>query len=94
MKARVIETGEIVEVKRLYPTIYSRLDKNNKIAEEYYDDEIELIDKPKKVSINKVCEWLIENMYDYYDGDIEFAIASGFVKRDEFIENFIKAMEK
>ena len=94
MKARVIETGEIVEVKRLYPTIYSRLDENHRIAEEYCDDEIELIDKPKMVSIQKVCEWLIENMDNYYDGDSEFAIASGFIKRDEFIENFIKAMEK
>lgn len=94
MKARVIETGEIVEVKRLYPTVYSRLDKNNKIAEEYYDDEIELIDKPKKVSINKVCEWLIENMHDYFNGDSEFAVTNDFITCDEFIENFKKAMEE
>jgi len=94
MKARVIETGEIVEVKRLYPTVYSRLDKNGKIAEEYYDDEIELIDKPKKVSIDKVCEWLIENMHDYFDGNSEFAVAIDFITCDKFVEKFKKAMEE
>lgn len=94
MKARVIETGEIVEVKRLYPTVYSRLDKNNKIAEEYYDDEIELIDKPKKVSIQKVCKWLENNMHDYFNGDSEFAVTNDFITCDEFIENFKKAMEE
>ena len=93
MKARVIETGEIVEVKRLYPTVYSRLDENHRIAEEYCDDEIELIDKPKMVSINKVCEWLIENMHDYFNGDSEFAVTNDFITCDEFIENFKKAME-
>ncbi len=94
MKARVIETGEIVEVKRLYPTIYSRLDENHRIAEEYCDDEIELIDKPKMVSIKKVCEWLIENMHDYFNGDSEFAVTNDFITCDEFIEKFIKEMEK
>ena len=59
MKARVIETGEIIEVTRLYPTIYSRLDANHKIAEEYNDDEIELIDMPKMVSIDRVWDWIL-----------------------------------
>ena len=43
MKAKVIKTGEIIDVKCLYSTIYSRLDGNGKIFEEYYDDEIELL---------------------------------------------------
>lgn len=43
MKAKIIETGEIIDVKRLYPTIYSRLDCNNKIIEEYDEDEIEIL---------------------------------------------------
>lgn len=63
MKARVIETGEIIDVKRLYPTIYSRLDMNHRIVEEYNDDEIELIDKPKTVSIERACKWLERNVW-------------------------------
>ena len=43
MKAKVIETGEIIDVKCLYPIIYSRLDCNGKIIEEYDEDEIELL---------------------------------------------------
>ena len=42
MKARVIETGEIIEVKSLYSPIYSRLDCNGKIVSEYDEDELEL----------------------------------------------------
>ena len=38
MKARVIETGEIIDVKCLCPITYSRLDYNGKIIEEY-DEE-------------------------------------------------------
>jgi len=47
MKARVKETGEIIEVKSLYSVTYSRLDCNGKIAEEYDDDEIELLNNEK-----------------------------------------------
>ena len=43
MKAKVIETGEIIEVQSLYPTIYSRLDGNHKIIEEYDADELEFL---------------------------------------------------
>ena len=45
MKARIKETGEIIEVKSLYPVTYSRLDCNGKIAEEYDEDELELLNK-------------------------------------------------
>ena len=40
MKAKVIETGEIIEVKSLYSPTYSRLDCNGKIIEEYDEDEL------------------------------------------------------
>lgn len=48
MKAKVIETGEIIEVKSLYSPIYSRLDCNGKIVSEYYEDELEFIYPNKK----------------------------------------------
>jgi hypothetical protein len=43
MKARIVKTGEIIEVKCLYPITYSRLDCNGKIMEEYDEDELEFI---------------------------------------------------
>lgn len=43
MKARVIETGEIIDVVSLYSVTYSRLDCNGKIFEEYDEDELEFI---------------------------------------------------
>ena len=41
MKAKVIETGKIINVKCLYPVIYSRLDHNSKIIKEYDENELE-----------------------------------------------------
>ena len=41
MKAKVKETGEIIEVKCLCPIIYSRLDCNGKIIEEYNEEELD-----------------------------------------------------
>jgi len=41
MKAKVKETGEIIDVSCLYPTTYSRLDYNGQIIEEYDEDELE-----------------------------------------------------
>lgn len=48
MKARVIETGEIIDVVSLYPVTYSRLDCNGKIFEEYDEDELEFINTVNK----------------------------------------------
>jgi len=45
MKAKVIETGQIIEVKLLYPIIYSRLDCNGKIIAEYNSDELEFLNE-------------------------------------------------
>jgi hypothetical protein len=41
MKAKVIETGEIIDVKRLCCVTYSRLDCNGKIIGEYDEDELD-----------------------------------------------------
>ena len=83
MKARVIETGEIIDVKRLYPTIYSRLDENNRIADEYYDDEIELIDMPKMVSIDKAWDWISRYFVCTSPLDFQKEMEKGFRKEME-----------
>ena len=41
MKAKVIETGEIIDVESLYSEIYSQLDYNGKIIAEYNDDDLD-----------------------------------------------------
>ena len=88
MKARVIKTGEIIDVKRLCPAIYV----NNRITEEYDDDEIELLDRPKMVSIERACQVLNSMLVEvtYLDKD---SIAEHYDKY-EFIEDFKKAMEE
>lgn len=61
MKARVIETGEIIDVVSLYPVTYSRLDCNGKIAEEYDEDELEFINtKANNEEPVKYAEQLVE----------------------------------
>ena len=66
MKERVIETGEIIDVVSLYSVIYSRLDCNGKIFEEYDEDELEFINTVNKpANINneeyvKYAEQLVE----------------------------------
>lgn len=68
MKAKVIETGEIIEVKSLYSPTYSRLDCNGKIIEEYDEDELEFEPGPKMVSLDKVCEYLKTLKFQAYPG--------------------------
>ena len=67
MKAKVIETGEIIDVKCLYSTTYSRLDCNGKIFEEYDADELEFEPGPKMVSLDKICEWIKEHINEYHN---------------------------
>lgn len=67
MKAKVIETGEIIDVKCLYPITYSRLDCNGKIFEEYDEDELEFEPGPKMVSLDKICEWIKEHINEYHN---------------------------
>ena len=84
MKARVIETGEIIEVKSLYPVIYSRLDLNGKIIEEYNEDELEFIsnvNEPKMVSLDEICNYLKKLVYqEYPGGQLEHMISDETIK--------------
>ncbi len=67
MKAKVIETGEIIEVKSLYSPTYSQLDCNGKIIEEYDADELEFEPGPKMVSLDKICKWIKEHINEYHN---------------------------
>jgi len=82
MKAKVIETGEIINVQCLYPTVYSRLDGNGKIAEEYYEDELEFPPRPKMVKLEKIIEYLTPRL----EADLGYYAAGDFINnlRKEF----------
>ena len=81
MKARVIETGEIIEVKALYPFFYLRLDCNGKIIEEYDEDGLEFISKSKMVSLDDVCNYLKKLVYqEYPGGPLEHMISDETIK--------------
>ena len=87
MKARVIETGEIIDVKCLCPITYSRLDCNGKIIEEYDEEELEFESRTKIVSLDKVCDYLKSLIYqEYPGGPIERMIDDDIIKqlRKEF----------
>ena len=87
MKARVIETGEIIDVKCLCPITYSRLDCNGKIIEEYDEEELEFESRTKMVSLDKVCDYLKSLIYqEYSGGPIERMIDDDIIKqlRKEF----------
>lgn len=87
MKARVIETGEIIDVKCLCPITYSRLDCNGKIIEEYDEEELEFESRTKLVSLDKVCDYLKSFTYqEYPGGPIEHMIDDDIIKqlRKEF----------
>ena len=89
MKAKVKETGEIIEVHSLYPVTYSRLDCNGKIFEEYDYDELEFEPRPKKVSLDEVCEWLKNNMA--HDGEYFILLGRSEVALNE---NYINRLRK
>ena len=87
MKARVKETGEIIEVQSLYSVTYSRLDANHKIIEEYDEDELELLPiepKKKMVSLDEVC--------DFWEPRL-IALA-GYNMGREMLANFRKVIEE
>ena len=63
MKAKVIETGEIVNVSYYDCPTYAVFDCNNRIKELYDAYELEFEPGPKMVSLNKVCEFL-KNVID------------------------------
>lgn len=73
MKAKVIETGEIVDVKYWGLPSYAVFDCNSKIKEIYDAYELEFEPGPKMVSLDEICEYLIPRLEDtlgyYATGD-------------------------
>lgn len=92
MKAKIIETGEIIDVKSLYPVTYSRLDCNGKIIEEYNEDELEFIkDKPTKIVKKNIFnfdgEWKLAKYPPTEDGyymTIRCGLSGIYTCLDEF----------
>ena len=88
MKARVIETGEIVNVTP-YPTWYKE-NGQGPDRREWDEDELEFIrnaNSPKMVSLDKVCDYLKSLTYqEYPGGPIEHMIDDDIIKqlRKEF----------
>ncbi len=88
MKARVIETGEIVNVTP-YPTWYKE-NGQGPDRREWDEDELEFIrntNSPKMVSLDKVCDYLKSLIYqEYPGGPIERMIDDDIIKqlRKEF----------
>ena len=81
MKAKVIETGEIVNVTP-YPTWYKE-NGQGPDRREWDEDELELIqnqNSPKMISLDNAKEWLIDHAYDYPYGDI--------YKDEKMVEDF------
>lgn len=66
MKAKVIETGEIVNVLP-YPTIYQEKGQGPD-RREWYEDDLEFEPGTKMVSLDKVCEYLKTLVYQEYPG--------------------------
>lgn len=86
MKAKVIETGEIVNVTP-YPTIYQEKGQGPD-RREWYEDELEFEPGSKMVSLDKVCEYLKGLTYQEYPGGPMERMIS-----DEFIEGLKKEFE-
>lgn len=66
MKARVIETGEIVNVTP-YPTFYKEKGQGPD-RREWDEDELEFIsnrNSSKMVSLDEVCEWVKKHYAEY-----------------------------
>ncbi len=89
MKAKVIETGEIVEVN-LYCDPYYKEKGQGYDRRGWYEDELEFEPCPKMVSLDKICEWIKNNAhkYIYFDeGNTEW------YDHDECIEDLKKEFE-
>ena len=67
MKAKVIETGEIVEVN-LYCDPYYKEKGQGYERRGWYEDELEFEPGPKMVSLDKVCEYLKTLKFQAYPG--------------------------
>ena len=90
MKARVIETGEMVNVTP-YPTWYKE-NGQGPDRREWDEDELEFIpnpNRPKMVSLDKVCEYLKTLVYqEYSGGPLEHKL------NDDDLENLRKEFEE
>lgn len=64
MKARVIETGEFVEVNIYCSTYYKEVGQGPD-RRGWSEDELEFEPGPKMVSLDKICKWLENNMHMY-----------------------------
>lgn len=83
MKAKVIETGEIVNVTP-YPTWYKE-NGQGPDRREWDEDELEFIPNPNRptmVSLDKICEYLTPRL----EADLGYYAAGDFVNnlRKEF----------
>jgi len=83
MKAKVIETGEIVNVTP-YPTWYKE-NGQGPDRREWDEDELEFIpnpNAPKMVSLDKICEYLTPRL----EADLGYYAAGDFINnlRKEF----------
>ncbi len=99
MKAKVIETGEIVNVLP-YPTIYQEKGQGPD-RREWYEDELEFEPSPKRVKLDKVCNFLIDNLKcsvdfdEYGNGTIDESnwCSEKYNTISEFIEGLRKEFE-
>lgn len=48
----------------------------------------EVAEKLTDALIEKALDYIENNIYDHYDGDNEYGICGGYVKKEEFIKNF------
>ena len=83
MKAKVIETGEIVNVTP-YPTWYKE-NGQGPDRREWDEDQLEFIPNPnssKMVSLDKICEYLLPRL----EADLGYYAAGDFINnlRKEF----------
>ena len=96
MKAKVIETGEIVNVLP-YPTVYQEKGQGPD-RREWDEDDLEFEPSPKRVLLDDVCDFLIGNLkcapdYDEYGHGIEDESIWCSEKYDTIIE-FVEGLRK
>lgn len=65
--------------------LHPNLDSIFGMAERSCESEIEYT--RTDAFIEKVLDYIENNIYDYYDGDHEYGVCGGFVKKEEFIKN-------
>ena len=66
MKAKVIETEEIVEVN-IHCSTYYKEKGQGPDRRGWSEDELEFESSPKMVSLDKICEWLKEHINEYHN---------------------------